>query len=113
MVYYSGVKSTSSFCKLDEIQIVVCLFHPCQVRIYYNSLEVTEIKDSPRYTLGSFVNELGGCLSLFLGISMVMVFELIELIARMIASLACCIISNKNHSQAVADDKKVKQQWAR
>ena len=50
------------------------------VNIFYGSLSYMESKESPKMTLVSLLALIGGNLSLFLGISLISLFELIELL---------------------------------
>lgn len=47
-------------------------------------MDVTTTTESEQYDTKGLVNSLGGALSLCLGISLIMIFELIELAIRMI-----------------------------
>ena len=58
-----------------------------QVSIYFGTVEVSSVIESPQFTVNSFINSLGGALSLFLGCSFVQLFESVELVIRMIYSL--------------------------
>ena len=47
-------------------------------------MDEDSIVEEPKYNLSSFLVELGGALSLFLGSSLVSVFEYVEFIVRII-----------------------------
>ena len=52
--------------------------------MFFTSLTYENIVESPAMTVGSLLNNLGGALSLYLGVSFVAAFEVFELIARLI-----------------------------
>ena len=87
------VKHTSgvmeSIAALDQFRI-----KHFQVDIFFGSMETTNIMEHPKYTATSFMNSLGGTLSLWLGISLIMVFEAVELAIRL---LLCLISSIHSH----------------
>ena len=60
-----------------------------QVKIFFWSMDVTQIVEEAKMNGQTTMNSLGGALSLFLGISFVAVIEFIELTARILA----CIFS--------------------
>ena len=62
--------------------------------IYFGSLDVTSIVESPEFENGALLNSLGGALSLFLGVSLVMIFEVVEVNVRLGYSLICSIVSS-------------------
>ena len=47
--------------------------------VYYQSLNVQIIRQTPKYTDEGFFAGLGGALSLYLGMAIIMIFELLEL----------------------------------
>ena len=53
-----------------------------KVQIFYSSMTKTGIKESPKYNFGSFLVSLGGAISLYLGISFVSFFEIVEFVMR-------------------------------
>ena len=55
-----------------------------QVNVYLSSKNIRHIKDKQPFTLMSLLSSLGGALSLYLGISLVATFELLELIIRFV-----------------------------
>ena len=61
------------------------LYLNLQVRIYYGSFEVTKIKETPQFTSQTILSEFGGTLSLWLGICLAGVLELVELSLRVVA----------------------------
>ena len=65
----------------------VLLFFSLQLKVYYGSLEVTKVEESPKYDLKNLVSGLGGALSLFLGGSFIMFFEIVEFFLRSLESL--------------------------
>ena len=54
-----------------------------QVSIYYGSLDVDNVAENPEYTFLSFLSSLGGAVSLYLGISFIQVFEVVELVIKL------------------------------
>ena len=59
-----------------------------QVVIYYGSLDVEAVSEEPEYTFLTFLSGLGGALSLYLGISFIQVFEVVEFVVKLFASFA-------------------------
>ena len=57
-----------------------------QISIYYGSLDVDNVAENPEYTFLSFLSSLGGAVSLYLGISFIQVFEVVELIIKLFVS---------------------------
>ena len=49
-----------------------------QISIYYRTYDVMEFTERPEYSMDSFLSALGGALSLFLGVSLVQAFEVVE-----------------------------------
>ena len=71
--------------KMLHITIDISLF---QINIFFETLDVEEVKETPQYpTIFEFLNTLGGALSLFLGASLISIFEVLEVLIRMIAIL--------------------------
>ena len=72
---------------------------------------MTSIVESPKFDNAGLLNSLGGALSLFLGVSIIMLFEWLELIVRLLTYLSKtikdsetrllrdCNISNETHSK--------------
>ena len=50
-----------------------------RVDVYFMSLNVKSITESARYTLVTFISALGGSIGVWVGFSVCMIFELIEL----------------------------------
>ena len=61
--------------------------------IYFGSLDVTSTVESPEFERGALLNSLGGALSLFLGVSIIMIFEVVEVNVRLVYSMICSIVS--------------------
>ena len=57
-----------------------------QVSIYYGSLDVHHVAETPEYTFLTFLSSLGGAVSLYLGISFIQVFEVVEFMIKLCAS---------------------------
>ena len=49
-------------------------------------MSVMSVTESPEYTAFTFLSALGGSMSLYLGITFISAFELMELVIRMIAA---------------------------
>ena len=49
-----------------------------KLNVYYNSLNVRTVKEDIKYDLITTIYALGGAISLYLGISLAMVFEVLE-----------------------------------
>ena len=78
-----------------------------QLKVYFGSLEVMNIIESPEYNFDSLLTNLGGALSLCLGVSFIMVFEIIELIIRGIEVLIISALGGRQrHSTSSVPTKK-------
>ncbi|XP_040583485.1 epithelial sodium channel subunit gamma-like [Lepeophtheirus salmonis] len=74
--------------------------------IYYQTMSVKVIEQIPKYSYGTFIAGLGGSLSLYLGIAIIMIFEILEFIIDLFSRLGYYfvkgnkvkIISIKNRS---------------
>ena len=53
-----------------------------QLNVFFKSLSVETVAESAEYTWQSFLSTLGGARSLWLGITFLQIFEVIELGAR-------------------------------
>ena len=62
-----------------------------KVDIYFMSLNVKSITETARYTLVSFISALGGNLGVWVGFSVCMIFEVIELVIDLCILLVCKI----------------------
>lgn len=49
-----------------------------KVRIFYETKSVEDIGESKKYNFSSIVSALGGAISLYLGVSMVSIFEIFD-----------------------------------
>ena len=56
-----------------------------ELTIYYSSLDVTHIKQNPKYRVEDIFSNVGGLLGLFMGISVVSLLQLLEFIAAVIS----------------------------
>ena len=65
------------------------------VNIYFDSLELTRIEQSKKMEISDLVSGVGGTLGLFLGISLLSIFEFIEIILEILFSKAKKLKSNK------------------
>ena len=54
-----------------------------QVSVYYGSLDVHHVQENPEYTFMGFLSGLGGAVSLYLGISFIQVFEVVEFMIKL------------------------------
>jgi len=57
--------------------------------IFYQTLNIKSIYQSPKYPESSLVSSLGGALSLYLGIAIIMCVELLELVFDLIINVWC------------------------
>jgi hypothetical protein len=57
-----------------------------KINIYYNQLGYTEIKEFENYPTLNLISNVGGTLSLFLGMSLLSLFEIVELVLQIILS---------------------------
>ena len=72
------------FC-LIKISGLSSQFDLFQINIFFESLDVEEVKESPQFaTIWDLLNSLGGALSLFLGVSLISIFEIFEIGIRLI-----------------------------
>ena len=55
-----------------------------QVDVFFTSLSYENIVETPAMTVGQLMSNLGGALSLYLGVSFVAAFEVLELFVRLI-----------------------------
>ena len=60
-----------------------------QVTIYFGTVEVSKVVEGPQHTPSTLINDLGGALSLFLGASLISIFEIWEVILRIIIAVFC------------------------
>ena len=57
------------------------------VKVYYTSLQYTEISESPKITIIDLFTQIGGSLSMFVSFSIFTLFELIEILILFVYSL--------------------------
>ena len=68
-----------------------------QVSIYYSDLQVKRVTEYEEFPDGwSFLASLGGAVSLFLGISLIQLFELLEFVIRIGMSWLKCMTKHPN-----------------
>jgi len=60
-----------------------------RAEIYYQTMNVVTLRQDPKYTLQSLFGALGGGLSLYLGVAVVMLFEVIELLIDLALAFIC------------------------
>ena len=65
--------------------------------MYFATMKMENIVESPEISEAEFRNSLGGALALYLGISFVSFFEVVELIVR--SFLGLFIQKNSNHKK--------------
>ena len=58
-----------------------------KLNVYFNSLNLRKVKEDIKYDLITMVYAFGGAISLYLGISLAMVFEVFEFLINTIVSL--------------------------
>ena len=58
-------------------------------QVYFMSLNVKSITETARYSLASFISTIGGSMGVWVGFSVCMVFEVIELLLDIIAKVIC------------------------
>jgi len=58
-----------------------------RVDIYYQTLNLKEIMQSPTISFDSLFSQIGGAISLYLGISVIMAFEVFELIGDLVMAI--------------------------
>ena len=64
-----------------------------KVDIYYMSLNVKSITESARYNFVTFISTIGGSLGVWIGFSVCMLFELIELLIDV--GISCILFKKK------------------
>ena len=71
--------------KLDYSLLDISNF---QVKVFYRDMNVRKVEEIKEYpSVFNLLNSLGGALSLWLGISFIALFEIVELVARLIHSV--------------------------
>lgn len=50
-----------------------------RVKIFYESKSVQEVIEKPKYEFSSIMSDIGGAISVYLGISLVSLFELVDI----------------------------------
>ena len=59
-----------------------------QVKVFYRDMNVRKVEEIKEYpSVFNLLNSLGGALSLWLGISFIALFEIVELVVRLIHSV--------------------------
>ena len=53
-----------------------------KVQIFYGSRSSRIVREIPKYNTGSLISSIGGALSLYLGVSIISMFEVVEFVAR-------------------------------
>ena len=64
-----------------------------KVDVYLKSIESRTVVESPTYEFNSMLYALGGAISLFLGISLSMIFEVLELLIDIFLNMAMAFSS--------------------
>jgi len=75
-------KSSTNYVGFNTYENLSRTFHA--LRVYYEGLEYTLIKQQPRTELFSLISNLGGILGLFLGFSFISVLEIFEVVAELL-----------------------------
>ena len=73
-----------------------------QVNVFFSTLKMDNIVESAEIDLSEFRNQMGGALALYLGISFVSFFEVVELILRVVLSLLG-LVRNRNEKKDDCD----------
>ena len=60
-----------------------------QINIYFTTLNIHTIQESITYEWNTIIYALGGAMSLYLGISLVMIFEVFEWLIDTMINLIC------------------------
>ena len=89
MQYFSVVLLKSTAIISVGISNFVTRWLIFQVDVFFTSLTYENIEETPAMTVASLMSNLGGALSLYLGVSFVAAFEIIELIVRLIVAPFC------------------------
>ena len=63
--------------------------------MFFSTLKMDNIAESAEIDYSEFRNQLGGALALYLGISFVAFFEVVELVVRLILSLLGVVTNGK------------------
>lgn len=90
-IFYADVLNSSSlrsFFPNGNITLDLVQSYLIKVNIFYDSLSYTVVTESPSITVVSLLSNIGGILSLFLGVSILSVVELMEILIE-IFSLSC------------------------
>ena len=88
------------------INIISIIMFEFQVTIFFSTLKTDNIGEKPEIGGSEFRNQLGGALALYLGISFVSFFEVVELLIRLLLS-PFGIFRPKREQEMESDDKKV------
>ena len=70
--------------------------------MFFSTLKMDNIVESAEIDLSEFRNQMGGALALYLGISFVSFFEVVELILRVVLSLLG-LVRNRNERKCDYD----------
>ena len=76
---WPGEMSTMAFSELYGVDPADVIEDYLRVDIYFMSLNVKRITESARYNLVSFISTIGGSLGVWVGFSVCMMFEIVEL----------------------------------
>ena len=67
-----------------------------KISIFYESKTVKEVIETPLMSLGALLSNLGGAIGFYLGISVIALFEVVELIARYVKKGLCLFCPKKS-----------------
>lgn len=79
---------------LDSMNLIERSF--VKINMYLEDMTITHIKESPKVSLASVLSQVGGVLNLYIGISLVLVVEVLELFYHLLIALFSC--GQKDHS---------------
>ena len=54
-----------------------------QLKVYFGSKSVEQVLEMPKYNVFTFLSSLGGAISVYLGMSFIVIFELLEIVLRL------------------------------
>ena len=88
---WPGMMATMAFSELYGVQPQDVKEDYLRLDIYFMSLNVKSITETARYTVVSFISALGGSLGVWVGFSVCMMFEVMELIMDVLIFILCKI----------------------
>ena len=79
-----------------------------QINVFYKSLKYTSITQQPETTWFRLISNMGGCLSLFVGLSFVSIFEIIEIVSEIIFFLFSKMRAKSNNDIEINESLELK-----